>query len=123
MEIFDFRRFFFKNGHFIYCAFTLLKQMLNLWALENRIIPQVCKNLATAILEAVPQLQERTWWKEEARAIEQSKRSRGICISQYMFLSESRHSDLQRQHGFYDHFLVLYHLVTLSAWDKVEKSG
>ena len=48
-----------------------VKQMLNLWATWNRIIPQVWRDLFTAVLESGPQLQWRTWLKIEANTIEQ----------------------------------------------------
>ena len=62
--------------------------MLNLWATLNKIIRQYRKNLAIAILEGEPQLQWKTWWKEEPRTIEQSGRARGIEIFQDQLLSE-----------------------------------
>ena len=48
-----------------------VKQILNSLATLNRIIPENRKDLAIAILEADPQLQGKTWQKEEARIIEQ----------------------------------------------------
>ena len=44
---------------------SYVKQILNSWAIQNTIIPPNWKDLATAILDAVPQLQWCTWWKEE----------------------------------------------------------
>lgn len=55
--------------------------MLNSWTIWNRISPQDWKDLATAILESGPQLQRKTWWKEEAKIIEQGGRARGMEIS------------------------------------------
>ena len=42
--------------------------------------PQDGKDLSTAILEAGPQLQCQTWWKEEAMAIEQQNRAKGVIF-------------------------------------------
>ena len=50
-----------------------VKQILNNWATQNRIIPQDWKGLVTAILEAGPQLKWLTWWIEEASNIEQGE--------------------------------------------------
>ena len=50
-----------------------VRQILNNWATQNRIIPQDWKGLVTAILEAGPQLQWLTWWIEEASNIEQGE--------------------------------------------------
>ena len=48
-----------------------VKQILNNWATQNRIIPQDWKGLVTAVLEAGWQLQWLTWWMEEASHTEQ----------------------------------------------------
>lgn len=65
---------------------TFVKQMLNSWATHNRIISQDQKGLVTAILEAGPQLQWKTWWREEARVREQHGRARAMEISMKGFL-------------------------------------
>ena len=62
--------------------------MLNSWATLNRIIRQYRKDLAVAILEGEPQLQWKTWWKEESPIIEQLGRARGIKIFQDQHLNE-----------------------------------
>lgn len=41
------------------------------WATQNKIIPHGWKGLVTAVLEAGPQLQWLTRWREEASNIEQ----------------------------------------------------
>ena len=46
------------------------KQMLNSWATHNKIFPLDWKKLATAILEAIPQLQWKNMVEKEARTIE-----------------------------------------------------
>ena len=56
VEILDLRRF--KAAVTSYGINSpYVKQMLNSWATQNRIIPQDWKDLASAILEAGPQLQ------------------------------------------------------------------
>ena len=57
------------------------------------------------------------------RSIEQWNRVRAISISKDWFLGEDQYAESQRQLKFDDHTLVLCHLATLNAWDKVEESG
>lgn len=95
---------------------TFVKQMLNSWATHNRIISQDQKGLVTAILEADPQLQQKTWWREEARVLEQHGRARTMEIFQEGLLGEA-------QFRLDDHTLVLCHTAVLNAWDRVEESG
>lgn len=80
-----------------------------------RIIPQDWKDLATAKLEAGPQLQWRTWCKEDTRAMELQNRARGINSSQDQLLGEAQYAELQRQLEFCDHTLVLCHLTAFNA--------
>ena len=65
-----------------------VKQILNSWVTHNRTVPQDWKNLAITILEAGPQLQWRTWWKEESTVIEQLNMTGNINISQDQLLGE-----------------------------------
>ena len=62
--------------------------------------------MASATLEAGPQLQWQTWW-EEARAIEELNRARGHESSQDQILSEGRSADVERQITFGGHTLTL----------------
>lgn len=48
-----------------------VRQILNLWATQNRVIPQECEGPMAAILEASSQLLWLTWWRKEATAMEQ----------------------------------------------------
>ena len=61
---------------------------MNSWATQDIIIPSNWKDLLRGILEAGPQIQCQTWWKEEAMAIEQQNIARGINISQDQLLGE-----------------------------------
>ena len=54
-----------------------VKQMLNSWSTCNRIIPKDWRDVVTAILGSGPQLKWRTWWKDEAKIIEQQSRAKG----------------------------------------------
>ena len=47
-----------------------VRQMLNIWATQSRIILQGWKDLAAAVLEAGSQLQWLIRWQEEAAVIE-----------------------------------------------------
>lgn len=55
----------------------LLKQVLNSQMTQNSIIPKDCKGMTRAMLEPGPQLQWRSWWREEAKDTEQRHRARG----------------------------------------------
>lgn len=44
---------------------------------QNSIIPKDCKGMTRAMLEPGPQLQWRSWWREEAKDTEQRHRARG----------------------------------------------
>lgn len=61
------------KGTVILCGMLLhyVKQILNSWAIFNRIIPQSWKHLATTVLEAEPQLQQKTWLIKEGTVTEQ----------------------------------------------------
>ena len=63
-----------------------VKQMLNAWSASRRIIPQDWRDLVTAILEPGPQLQWRTWNKNDAKIVGQRNTSRGTEISSLNFL-------------------------------------
>jgi hypothetical protein len=51
--------------------------------------------LSTAILEAGPQLQWQTWWKQKARVLEQGNQTIGINISRNQLLDEGQYAELQ----------------------------
>ena len=63
-----------------------VKQMLNSWSICNRIIPKDWRDLAMTVLEPDPQLQWRTWLKEEAETTEHMSRARGMKIFQDQLL-------------------------------------
>ena len=48
-----------------------VKQILNNWATQNRIIPKSWKGLVMAVLETGLQLQWLIWWREETVTIRQ----------------------------------------------------
>ncbi|KAL6094307.1 hypothetical protein STEG23_014256 [Scotinomys teguina] len=50
---------------------TYVKQMLNSWSTSNRIIPDDWHQLTSAVLEYIQQLQWKSWFREEARNLEQ----------------------------------------------------
>lgn len=97
--------------------------MLNSWATQNRIVPQDWKDLMIAVWESGPQLQWKTWWRDEARTIEQQGRATGYEISQDQILDEGPYADVERQFTFDDHTLSLCCTAALNAWDKIQESG
>lgn len=48
-----------------------VRQILNLWATHNRVIPQECQGPTAAILQASSLLLWLAWWRKEATAMEQ----------------------------------------------------
>ena len=52
-------------------AFTFWEADINLWSTSNGIVTQDWKYLVKAVLVTSSQLQWRSWWKDEAKTIEQ----------------------------------------------------
>lgn len=94
-----------------------VRQMLNSWPSGYS---TNWRDLVTAVLKPGPQLQQRTWWKDEARTTGQRSRVTGIKISQNQILGEDNYADVQRQ-STYDHTLALCHAAALNAWDRIEE--
>lgn len=63
------------NSYSKHSAF--IKQILNSRAIQNRIIPQDWKD-GKSNIRTWSWLQQRSWWREEAREKEQKNRARGI---------------------------------------------
>ena len=59
----------------------------------------------SAILESGPQLQQLTWWKEEASAIEQCNQTRVIDIVKDQLLGKDQYAELRMQIIFNDAIL------------------
>ena len=97
--------------------------MLNLWSVCNRIIPNDCIELIKAVLEPGPQLQWSTWFREEAKIIEQWSKARGREISQDQILGEGDYSTIGRQAVYDDYTLDLCHSAVLNAWDRIGEVG
>ena len=74
-------------------------------------------------MEPGPQLQWRTWWKDEAKTIEQQSRARGMEISQDQLFREGDYANGERQSLYDAHTLALCHTVVLNAWDKIGEIG
>ena len=81
------------------------------------------KNLVSAILEAGPQLKDRTWWREETGALEQWGRARGHEIFQDEINGENQYADFQRQCMLGDNNQILCHIQDLNASDRLEELG
>lgn len=97
-----------------------MKQILNLWSTQNRIIHQGWRKCGNSNIGS---LQWQASWKEEARVTEWLIQARGINFSQDQLLGEGQYAELQRPLEFDDHTLALRHLAALNARDKVEESG
>lgn len=67
-----------------------VKQILNSWATQSRIVPTDWKVLETAILKVGPLLKRWTCWQEVASVIEKWNRVRGTNISKDKFLGEGQ---------------------------------
>ena len=69
MEMLGLRRF--KKAIVSYGTHSpFVRQMLNLWSVCNRIIPEDWTELVKDVLEPGPQLQWSTWFREEANTTE-----------------------------------------------------
>ena len=89
--------------------------MLNLWSVCNRIIPNDCIELVKAVLEPDPQLQWRSWFREEAKTMEQQSKARGMEISQDQILREENNATIERQSLYDGHILTLCQAAALYA--------
>ena len=89
--------------------------MLNLWSVCNRIIPNDCIELVKAVLEPDPQLQWRSWFREEAKIIEKWSRARGREISQDHIPGEGNYAIVERQFLYDGHILTLCQAAALYA--------
>ena len=83
-----------------------VKQMLNLRSVCNTIIPKDWIDLVKGVLEPGPQLQWSTWFREEAKTIEQWSKSRDREIFQDQILGEGDYATIERQ-AIDDHILDL----------------
>ena len=80
--------------------------------------------MVTAVLEAGSLIQWKSWWREEAKTIEQRSKARGIKVSQDQLLGEGDYADIERQQSLYnEHTLDLCHMAALNAWDQIEEIG
>ena len=70
--------------------------MLNSWSVYNRIIPKDWIDLVKGVLEPGSQLQWSTWFREEAKTIEQWSKARGMEISQDQLLGEGDYATIER---------------------------
>lgn len=75
------------------------------------------------ILEASSQLQWLTWWREDAAAKEQGNSDYRNEYSKGPVIRRGRYGNLQTQKQSDDATMEKYHLVVLSARDKVEEPG
>ena len=73
-----------------------VKQMLNSWSVCNRIIPKDWIDLVKGVLEPGPHLQCRTWFREEAKIIEQQNKARGRELSKDQMLREGDYATIER---------------------------
>ena len=65
--------------------------------------------MAEVVLEAGQHMQWRSWWREEAKMIEQRNRAIGIEISQDQLLGEGEYADVERQALYSEHTFQLCH--------------
>ena len=79
--------------------------------------------MVTAVLEAGPLIQQESWWREEAKTIEQRIRARGIEVSQDQLLGEGEYIDIERQSLYNEHTLDLCYKVALKPCDWIEEIG
>ena len=102
---------------------SFVKQLLNSWSSCNQITPKDWLDMASAVLEAGQLMQWKSWWREEAKMIEQRNRARGIEVSQDQLLGEGEYADVELQSLYDEHTLVLCRMAALNAWDRIEEIG
>ena len=86
-----------------------MRQIINNWATQNKIIPQDWTDLMTAIYEAGPQLQWLMWWREESVTREQCNHAIGIQQGNHL-LDEHQFAGWHRQVQL-DATIAQWHLV------------
>ena len=69
------------------------------------------------VLEPAHQLKWSTWFREEAKIIEQWNKARGREISQDQILGGD-YATIERQAVYDDHTLDLCHAAAMNAWDR-----
>ena len=74
------------------------------------------------VLELGPQLQWSTWFREEAKIIEQQSKARGL-ISQDQILGGRDYATIERQAEHDGHTLDLCRAAVLNALDRIGEIG
>ena len=97
-----------------------VKQMLNSWSVCNRISPKDWIELVKSVLEPGPQLQWSTWFREEAKTIEQWSKARDMEISQDQILGEGDYATTERLSLYDGHILALWYAAILKDCDRIE---
>lgn len=88
----------FKEAIILYDLHSpFVKEMLGNQAMHHRVIPQDLKGLVSVVLEAGQQLQWLSWWRHEARKIEQHNIASRIYVTKDQLIGEGHHADLQEQ--------------------------
>ena len=73
---------------------SFVKETLNNWTTQHRVISQDQKGLVTAVLEAEKQLQLLLWWSHKATKIEKQIIERLINVTKQQLLGERHYDDL-----------------------------
>ena len=76
---------------------SFVKEMLNNWATQHRVIPQDWKGLVLAVLEAGQQLQCLLWWRHKATKLAQHNLARAMNVTKDQLLGEGCYAGLQEQ--------------------------
>ena len=98
-----------------------MKELVNTWASRNKVTPHDWLQLVSSVLDHGPQLQWKSFWREEAKALEHQGRVRGFEDSQDQILGEDLYADPDSQAIYNEHILSLCHTAALNAWDKIQE--
>ena len=71
-----------------------IRQLLNSWSTCHQVTPKDWLDMATEVLETGPLIQWKSWWREEAKMIEQRNSARGLELSQVQLLGEGEYADV-----------------------------
>lgn len=77
----------------------------------------------SAVLEIGSQLQQKSYWREEAKALEHQGRVKGFETSKDQILGEHRYADADTQITYNEHILSLCPTTGLNVWDKIQEPG
>ena len=100
-----------------------VKQLMESWAMNNRVTPKDWEQLISAVLENTSQLEWRALCREEAKALELQGLKKGYKAPQDKILGLDLYADPETQAAYDELILSLCITAAVNAWDKVHELG